>query len=113
MIGPAGSAGAVGARLRAELDRCARYRREVALATWRCPDDPASAYYNRVLDAATVTPDWGSAEEMLRGDTAMHRCVLLDTGATSAVCLPNCFAPNVNCLPAQRCCPPVHPIPAN
>jgi D-alanyl-D-alanine dipeptidase len=33
-------------------------------ATLRCVDDPASAHYNRIVDAATLTPDWASAEPM-------------------------------------------------
>ncbi len=37
-------------------------------ASWNCVDDPASAFYNRVLDARTVTPDWKSAEDMRRAD---------------------------------------------
>lgn len=32
-------------------------------------DDPASQYYNRIIDQACVAqPDWASCEEMLRGD---------------------------------------------
>lgn len=32
-------------------------------------DDPASQYYNRIVDQASVAqPDWSSCEEMLRGD---------------------------------------------
>lgn len=32
-------------------------------------DDPASAYYNRIVDQSSVTqPDWTSCEEMLRSD---------------------------------------------
>ena len=34
----------------------------------QCVDDPASAHYNRVVDRATVTVDWGSAEDMRRAD---------------------------------------------
>ncbi len=35
---------------------------------WRCVDDPGSAFYNRILDERTVTPDWTSAEAMRRDD---------------------------------------------
>ncbi len=35
---------------------------------WRCVDDPASAFYNRVLDERAVRPDWRSAEDMRRAD---------------------------------------------
>lgn len=31
-------------------------------------DDPASAYYNRIVDQSAVTPDWTSCEDMLRSD---------------------------------------------
>lgn len=34
----------------------------------QCVDDLASAHYNQVVDRATVTVDWGSAEEMRRAD---------------------------------------------
>ena len=33
--------------------------------TVECVDDVQSKYYNRVVDRATVTPDWNSAEHML------------------------------------------------
>jgi D-alanyl-D-alanine dipeptidase len=33
--------------------------------TVECVDDPHSKYYNRVVDRATVTPDWNSSEHML------------------------------------------------
>jgi zinc D-Ala-D-Ala dipeptidase len=36
--------------------------------TWECVDDPASAHYNRVLDAASVERDWSSSETMRRRD---------------------------------------------
>ncbi len=38
-------------------------------------------------------------------DAALYRCVQVDTGDTTAICLPNCLAPNVNCLTTQRCVP--------
>jgi L,D-peptidoglycan transpeptidase YkuD (ErfK/YbiS/YcfS/YnhG family) len=34
-------------------------------STIECVDDPHSAYYNRIVDRATVTPDWNSSEHML------------------------------------------------
>ena len=37
-------------------------------ASWQCVDDPRSAHYAQVLDRRTVTPDWGSAEQMKRDD---------------------------------------------
>jgi D-alanyl-D-alanine dipeptidase len=38
----------------------------VSLApTVECVDDAHSKYYNRVVDRATVTPDWNSSEHML------------------------------------------------
>jgi hypothetical protein len=33
-----------------------------------CVDDASSEFYNRVLDRATVAPDWNSSEHMLRTD---------------------------------------------
>jgi D-alanyl-D-alanine dipeptidase len=33
-----------------------------------CVDDAHSKFYNRVLDRASVTPDWNSSEQMLRAD---------------------------------------------
>jgi D-alanyl-D-alanine dipeptidase len=33
-----------------------------------CVDDARSKFYNRVLDRATVAPDWSSSEQMLRPD---------------------------------------------
>jgi D-alanyl-D-alanine dipeptidase len=36
--------------------------------SWKCVDDPASAYYNQILDQRTAKPDWTSAEEMKRSD---------------------------------------------
>lgn len=47
----------------------------VTTPTWRCPDDPASAHYNEVLDGASVTPDWNSAEAMVRAD-GLYRWVV-------------------------------------
>jgi uncharacterized protein YijF (DUF1287 family) len=35
-------------------------------ATLRCVDDPASAHYNEIVDAATTSEDWTSAEPMRR-----------------------------------------------
>ncbi|PRQ00591.1 DUF1287 domain-containing protein [Enhygromyxa salina] len=34
--------------------------------TLRCVDDPASAHYNRIVDGATISSDWTSAEPMRR-----------------------------------------------
>jgi L,D-peptidoglycan transpeptidase YkuD (ErfK/YbiS/YcfS/YnhG family) len=35
---------------------------------WRCVDDPASTFYNRIVDRGAVQPDWKSAELMRRDD---------------------------------------------
>ena len=42
------------------------YRR--CTTTLRGVDDPASRYYNQVVDATTVPPDWQTSEDMLRAD---------------------------------------------
>lgn len=39
-----------------------------ALPSTKCVDDSASPHYNAILDQTTVTPDWRSAEDMLRRD---------------------------------------------
>lgn len=36
-------------------------------------------------------------------DAAMYRCVAIEGSPGIAACLPNCLAPNVNCLTNQRC----------
>ncbi len=52
-----------------------RFSYRVLTPTWRCPDDPASSFYNEVLDASSVTPDWNSAEQMVRAD-GLYRWVV-------------------------------------
>lgn len=54
----------------------------VTTSSWRCPDDPASMFYNQVLDANTVTPDWNSAELMVRTD-GLYRWVVFVNHNTS------------------------------
>ena len=49
-----------------EAETGLRYR--VATDALECVDDPASAFYNEVLDRDTVTVDWTSHEEMRRRD---------------------------------------------
>jgi D-alanyl-D-alanine dipeptidase len=44
----------------------------------RCPDDPASHYYNEIVDENLVTPDWNSAEVMLRPDGLYHWVVFVN-----------------------------------
>jgi D-alanyl-D-alanine dipeptidase len=46
--------------------------------SWRCVDDPGSASYNRVLDAAGLAPDWQSAEVMRRDDDLYRWVVEID-----------------------------------
>ncbi len=48
--------------------RGARLPYTMATATWRCVDDPASRFYNHLLDETTVTPDWTSHEDLRRDD---------------------------------------------
>ena len=44
----------------------------------RCPDDPASNYYNEIVDENLVAPDWNSAEVMLRADGLYHWVVFVN-----------------------------------
>ncbi len=46
-----------------------------------CVDDSASRFYNRVLDRATVSPDWHSSEQMLRSDEAYRFGIVVDHNA--------------------------------
>lgn len=46
-----------------------------ATPTLRCVDDPRSAHYNRLVDEATVSKDWTSAEDMRRSDD-LYRLVV-------------------------------------
>src|SRR5687767_14010219 len=50
-----------------------------AVATLECVDDPQSAYYNRMIDPASVeNPDWNSAERMRRDDDQYRWGVVVD-----------------------------------
>jgi D-alanyl-D-alanine dipeptidase len=46
-----------------------------------CVDDARSKYYNRVLDRATVAPDWSSSEQMLRPDGLYRWGLVVDHNA--------------------------------
>jgi len=46
-----------------------------------CVDDPASKFYNRVLDRAGVSPDWNSSEHMRRQDELYLWGVVVDHNA--------------------------------
>lgn len=51
----------------------------VALTTSiECVDDTASKFYNRVLDRASVSPDWNSSEHMLRSDELYRWGIVVD-----------------------------------
>jgi D-alanyl-D-alanine dipeptidase len=45
-----------------------RLRYQTATPTLRCVDDPASSFYNQLVDEARVKRDWSSAEDMRRPD---------------------------------------------
>jgi D-alanyl-D-alanine dipeptidase len=47
-----------------------------------CVDDPASKFYNQIVDRSTVSPDWNSSEHMLRPDDLYRWGVLVDHNAT-------------------------------
>jgi hypothetical protein len=46
-----------------------------------CVDDTTSKFYNRVLDRATVAPDWNSSEHMLRSDELYRWGIVVDHNA--------------------------------
>ena len=46
-----------------------------------CVDDTASSFYNRVVDRATVAPDWHSSEHMLRSDELYRWGIVVDHNA--------------------------------
>jgi D-alanyl-D-alanine dipeptidase len=46
-----------------------------------CVDDVRSKFYNRVLDRATVAPDWNSSEQMLRPDGQYRWGLMVDHNA--------------------------------
>jgi L,D-peptidoglycan transpeptidase YkuD (ErfK/YbiS/YcfS/YnhG family) len=49
--------------------RAAKLPYRQATADLKAIDDPASVYYNRIVDQATLArPDWASCEDMLRAD---------------------------------------------
>ena len=52
-----------------DLVRTAKLPYRPATANHKCVNDPASAYYNRIVDQAAVAqPDWASCENMMRSD---------------------------------------------
>src|SRR5262249_57356332 len=46
-----------------------------------CVDDPASHYYNKIEDRASVTPDWNRSEHMRRSDELYRWGVVVDHNA--------------------------------
>jgi D-alanyl-D-alanine dipeptidase len=46
-----------------------------------CVDDARSKFYNRVVDRATVAPDWNSSEQMLRPDGQYRWGLVVDHNA--------------------------------
>lgn len=46
-----------------------------------CVDDARSKFYNRVLDRASVSPDWNSSEQMLRPDGLYRWGLVVDHNA--------------------------------
>jgi len=50
-----------------------------------CVDDPASHFYNRVIDRASVTPDWHSSERMSQAGEGYRWGAVVDHNANPAV----------------------------
>jgi D-alanyl-D-alanine dipeptidase len=46
-----------------------------------CVDDSKSRFYNRIVDRASVSPDWNSSEHMLRSDELYRWGVVVDHNA--------------------------------
>jgi L,D-peptidoglycan transpeptidase YkuD (ErfK/YbiS/YcfS/YnhG family) len=46
-----------------------------------CVDDPSSKFYNRVVDRATVSPDWSSSEHMLLADERYRWGIVVEHNA--------------------------------
>lgn len=46
-----------------------------------CVDDPASKFYNRIVDRTSVSPDWHSSEQMRRTDELYRWGVVVDHNA--------------------------------
>lgn len=52
--------------------------------TVECVDDPASKFYNRVLDRNQVSAEWNSSEHMLRSDELYRWGIMVDHNAAPA-----------------------------
>jgi D-alanyl-D-alanine dipeptidase len=50
-----------------------------------CVDDAHSKFYNRVLDRASVAPDWSSSEQMLRPDGQYRWGLMVDHNANPVI----------------------------
>jgi D-alanyl-D-alanine dipeptidase len=50
-----------------------------------CVDDARSKFYNRVLDRASVAPDWTSSEQMLRPDGQYRWGMMVDHNADPVI----------------------------
>ncbi len=53
--------------------------------TLECVDDPASADYNRLVDRASVTPDWTSSEKMREISPQYHWGVVVEYNTQPAI----------------------------
>jgi len=63
---------------RAEMTSWIRIPYKQMTAAHRCVNDVHSIYYNRIVDAGQVRPDWSSSEEMLRRDNLYHLGIVVD-----------------------------------
>ncbi|HEY1903310.1 MAG TPA: hypothetical protein VGG56_12805 [Terracidiphilus sp.] len=50
-------------------------------ASVECVDDSTSRFYNRIVDRATVSPDWHSSEQMARAGVAYRWGAVIDNNA--------------------------------
>lgn len=68
-----------------ELARAAKLPYLPARPDLKCVDDPASGYYNCLVDQSAVQPDWQSCEEMLRADARYEIGAVVEHNAAPSI----------------------------